>query len=747
MTFRVPTPPGELRRSATSPTPITPTSPPTALPPITQNVRFGGLRWSRTRKTAEPDFDTAPSRIHSPGASSAKTSVTSHQHEEAAALCAAAAEGDVDQLQALLESGISPDRGDYDRRTALHLASEEGHLACVAELVTHGANVNCRDRWGTTPLRGAVHNLHNEVANYLRDHGAKISEEQADKTAHARRRLQCRQWFEKVLTFAGLSPEAKAVPLCALAAYLLVHHGIDVHAHPVIAAELHPLKRRLREMTSDADADEVHDLRKWLSSGAKFPRNLSLPEPPAVKEKPQKAPAALPKITVDRGPSPALSASRFSRFSREGSCSGSRAESTVSALDSHPSLRAEWGLSDAKAEEMFALYGRSIIFFNDLAVAAVGDQESPTAAAQQQTKNKWHWAVQKMKKKKPEHRRGPTALTLQRVMLETLQINNWRAFVGAVASLAADALNSPNDGSCPQDLGDQNPHLFSVSVCTVDGQQFAMGDTEDFTMQSCMRPFLYAAAVEEYGAEHVHEFVGQEPNGRSSDDFELTSTGKPFNAVTSAGGIIVASLYHPEETVQDRSVRFQGVIRRLSGQSKVGVDEALFKQAESSSYRNHAIASYLMCERCFAAGCDTMPEYIRHVNFFLRSSSVRTNCQGVANIAATLANYGNCGLTGEKCLGFATVKLALQLAFTSGMCNSSGQWACTVGIPAKSGETGAIWLSVPGVLGLCVRSPRLDADGNSVRAQRFSRQFAHRFQWGVMDLLYRARDSGEGDAA
>jgi len=75
------------------------------------------------------------------------------------------------------------------------------------------------------------------------------------------------------------------------------------------------------------------------------------------------------------------------------------------------------------------------------------------------------------------------------------------------------------------------------------------------------------------------------------------------------------------------------------------------------------------------------------------------------------------------------------------MRGAAGVWACTVGIPAQSGVTGAIWLCVPGVLGLCVRSPKLDSKGNSVRGVYFSRQFAERFQWGVMDLLYKARDT------
>ena len=48
--------------------------------------------------------------------------------DAAAALCEAASEGDVDAIKMLLKNGVSPDAGDYDSRTALHLACAEGQM-------------------------------------------------------------------------------------------------------------------------------------------------------------------------------------------------------------------------------------------------------------------------------------------------------------------------------------------------------------------------------------------------------------------------------------------------------------------------------------------------------------------------------------------------------------------------------------------------------------------------------------------
>ena len=68
----------------------------------------------------------------------------------------AASEGDIEEVKALLEFGnIDLNQGDYDRRTALHLAAGEGAHEIVQLLCDAGANVNVKDRWGNRPLDDA----------------------------------------------------------------------------------------------------------------------------------------------------------------------------------------------------------------------------------------------------------------------------------------------------------------------------------------------------------------------------------------------------------------------------------------------------------------------------------------------------------------------------------------------------------------------------------------------------------------
>lgn len=61
-----------------------------------------------------------------------------------------ASKGNKDGVLGELEKGVSPNLADYEKRTALHLASCEGHMEVVELLLEKGANVNSVDRRGRT---------------------------------------------------------------------------------------------------------------------------------------------------------------------------------------------------------------------------------------------------------------------------------------------------------------------------------------------------------------------------------------------------------------------------------------------------------------------------------------------------------------------------------------------------------------------------------------------------------------------
>jgi glutaminase len=75
----------------------------------------------------------------------------------------------------------------------------------------------------------------------------------------------------------------------------------------------------------------------------------------------------------------------------------------------------------------------------------------------------------------------------------------------------------------------------------------------------------------------------------------------------------------------------------------------------------------------------------------------------------------------------ARIRDVLSVMYTCGMYDFAGEWAFEVGVPAKSGVSGAILAAIPGKMGLGVFSPGLDRYGNSVRGVRVCEEVACRF--------------------
>jgi glutaminase len=71
------------------------------------------------------------------------------------------------------------------------------------------------------------------------------------------------------------------------------------------------------------------------------------------------------------------------------------------------------------------------------------------------------------------------------------------------------------------------------------------------------------------------------------------------------------------------------------------------------------------------------------------------------------------------------------------MYDFAGEWVRRVGVPAKSGVSGGIMASVNRQLGFACYSPRLDAQGNSVRGIRFCTDFSDELGLHVFNFTNR----------
>jgi glutaminase len=112
---------------------------------------------------------------------------------------------------------------------------------------------------------------------------------------------------------------------------------------------------------------------------------------------------------------------------------------------------------------------------------------------------------------------------------------------------------------------------------------------------------------------------------------------------------------------------------------------------------------------------------------------VLVDVDDLAVLGATLANRGVQPRTGAVALPRHLTRDVLTVALTCGMYDYAGEWAYSVGIPAKSGVGGAIVGILPDVGGLAAFSPRLDDHGNSVRGLRVFEALSEEFDMHVFD--------------
>ncbi|MEV5607594.1 glutaminase A [Streptomyces sp. NPDC052225] len=259
------------------------------------------------------------------------------------------------------------------------------------------------------------------------------------------------------------------------------------------------------------------------------------------------------------------------------------------------------------------------------------------------------------------------------------------------------------------ELGRVDPTLFGLSLCTLDGQVYGSGDTAvPFTAQSVSKPFVFALALADRGVDDVLARVGAEPSGEAFNSIRLEpGTGRPPNPMVNAGAIVTSSLV-AGATPDERFARILDGLGAFAGRP-LAVDEAVFASERATGDRNRALA-YLMHNAGSLTG-----DVEEQLAVYFRQCSVLVTCDDLAVMHATLAGGGVNPVTGERVVAPRHAQHVLAVMATCGMYDASGQWMLRVGMPAKSGVSGAIGVALPGQFGIGVFSPPLEEKGNSVR--------------------------------
>ena len=277
------------------------------------------------------------------------------------------------------------------------------------------------------------------------------------------------------------------------------------------------------------------------------------------------------------------------------------------------------------------------------------------------------------------------------------------------------------------ELAKMNPDWFSICIATVDGQCFEVGDSRQlFTIQSISKVFVYGLALEDHGREPVLTRVGLEPTGDAFNAIVLDEKSKrPYNPMVNSGAIATTSLIKGKGATE-RLNRMLAMFERYIGHESF-IDMPTFMSERMTGHRNRAMAHLML-------NFGMMDEKIDEaLDLYFQQCSLMVNCLDLAVMAATLANRGSNPLTQVQAIPACYVRDILSVMYTCGMYDFAGEWAYTVGLPAKSGVSGGVIVVVPGRMGIAIFSPPLDRRGNSVRGVKVCENLSQRFGLHLFD--------------
>jgi glutaminase len=298
----------------------------------------------------------------------------------------------------------------------------------------------------------------------------------------------------------------------------------------------------------------------------------------------------------------------------------------------------------------------------------------------------------------------------------------------------------PGRGYCGIDVTSATHDQFAIALVTTDGDLQSVGDDDQpFALQSVSKVFVYGLALEDHGREHVLQRVGVEPSGDAFNSIVFDERhNRPYNPMVNAGALVTSDLVRGADSAE-KLERILGSLRHYAGNDGLEVDAQTLKRELQSADHNRATA-YLMRSQGMIEG-----DVEATLALYLSQCAVTVTCRQLAVMAATLANGGTNPVTGHDCLPRDRLRDVLSVMYTCGMYDFAGQWAYEIGVPAKSGVSGAILCVIPGKMGIAVFSPGLDPYGNSIRGVRVCQEISERL--GLHMFATAEEDALLGNAA
>jgi len=293
-----------------------------------------------------------------------------------------------------------------------------------------------------------------------------------------------------------------------------------------------------------------------------------------------------------------------------------------------------------------------------------------------------------------------------------------------LAVWAKEAINRSKSGQIPAYiplLAQADRQGFAVQIRAIDAQIVSWGSiAHTFPLMSVVKPFVLLYLLCELGEKTVFDCVGCEPSQlpfNSLTQLEIDQ-GKPRNPMINSGAIALASLIPGQNAVS----RCQNLLDWLNQQanSQLFVDELMLDSVMTTPNQNNWNLAWKMVESGYIKNAEIALETYNRV------CCLSGTVEDLAKLGMVLVNSGDRAM-GENC---RTVK---ALMATCGLYEASGRFALRVGLPAKSGVSGAMLSVIPGQGAIGFYSPPLDRDGNSIGGLFLLEKIAKTLRLSVFD--------------
>ncbi len=298
----------------------------------------------------------------------------------------------------------------------------------------------------------------------------------------------------------------------------------------------------------------------------------------------------------------------------------------------------------------------------------------------------------------------------------------------ALADLLTQARQMPISGKVADyipALSQVAPNRLGIAVATLDGKVASAGDAAvPFSIQSLSKTYALTMAMQLQGDE-LWQRVRMEPSGQPFNSIVQLEweQGIPRNPVINAGALVIADVLASHYSASINS--FLMFIRRLADCQAIYIDHKVYASEQQHGSRNAALA-YLM--KSFGNIQTEVPLVLEQ---YFHQCSVAMSCEQLARSFLYLANRGQDPVTGEQICSRKDAHRINAILTTSGMYDQSGEFAFTVGLPAKSGVGGGIVAVVPNYGVIAAWSPPLNSFGNSELAMQLIRSLAEQLGLSV----------------